>query len=62
MCLVSYKEAAHLGDAAAHYQLSLIYYSGRGVEENGEMELHHIEKAAFDGHPQLHTFLELTRI
>ena len=44
-------KAAELGDAAAHYQLGLMYRQGRGVEKDEEKEVYHYEKAAIGGHP-----------
>jgi len=48
-----------LGDAEAHNQLSLMYYTGHGVEKDGEKdekdskkEVHHLEEAAIGGHPR----------
>ena len=32
-------KAAELGDAEAHNQLSLMYYTGYGVEKDGEKEM-----------------------
>jgi len=43
--------AAGLGDADAHYNLSLIYSKGEGVEKDKEKEAHHLEEAAIGGHP-----------
>ena len=43
--------AAALGDAEAHFQLSMMYYEGHGVEKNEKMALHHTEKAAIGGSP-----------
>ena len=45
------KEAAELGDAAAHYQLGHMYYKGEGVEEDLEKAIPHWEDAAIGGHP-----------
>ena len=44
-------KAAELGDVGAHYQLSLAYWGGRGVEEDEEKEIYHYEKAAIGGDP-----------
>ena len=43
--------AASLGDFHAHYQLSLMYHGGKGVEKDKKKEQHHAEKAAIAGHP-----------
>eukprot|EP00984_Skeletonema_dohrnii_P005055 scaffold1780_cov90-Skeletonema_dohrnii-CCMP3373.AAC.7 len=44
-------KAAELGDVEAHYKLSLLYYSGQGVEEDMGKKIHHLEEAAIGGHP-----------
>jgi hypothetical protein len=43
--------AAQLGDAIAHYQLSVMYREGHGVENDKKKELHHLTEAATSGHP-----------
>ena len=43
--------AAALGDVGAHYQLSILYLNGQGVEKDEKKELHHMEKAAIGGSP-----------
>ena len=44
-------KAADLGDAGAHYELSMMYDEGKGVDKDEKKELHHLEKAAIGGHP-----------
>jgi len=44
-------KAAVLGDAMAHYHLSLMYRKGEGVEKDMGKELYHLEEAAIAGHP-----------
>ena len=44
-------KAAALGDAHAHFQLSALYYVGKGVEKNIKKQLHHLEQAAIGGQP-----------
>ena len=46
----NYMKAAELGDADAHYQLSLLYDEGR-VEKDEKKRLYHLEKAVIGGHP-----------
>ncbi len=46
-----YTKAAALGDAGAHYNLSIMYLNGRGVEKDEEKEVYHLEQAAIGGHP-----------
>jgi len=46
-----YTNAAELRDAAAHYNLSVMYQKGRGVEKDSRKEIHHLEEAAIGGHP-----------
>jgi TPR repeat protein len=44
-----YTKAAELGDAEAHYGLSVIYRLGRGVEKDKKKEVYHLEEAAIGG-------------
>jgi tetratricopeptide (TPR) repeat protein len=44
-------KAAKLGDAEAHYGLSLMYREGCGVDKDSEKEVYHSEEAAIAGHP-----------
>jgi TPR repeat protein len=44
--------AAALGDVMANYQLSCLYYHGKGVEKDEKRSLHHAEQAAIGGHPR----------
>ena len=41
-------KAAALGNADAHFRLSIMYYIGEGVDE--EKEMYHEEQAAIGGH------------
>ena len=52
-----YTKAAELGNAWAHYTLSLLYRDGEGVEKDEEKEIHHLEEAAIGGHPDARYFL-----
>eukprot|EP00986_Skeletonema_menzelii_P020506 scaffold31384_cov166-Skeletonema_menzelii.AAC.1 len=45
-------KAAELGDAEAHYRLSLLYKNGEGVEKDIGKEIYHAEEAAIGGHPK----------
>jgi TPR repeat protein len=45
-----YTKAAELGDAHAHYCLSVMYRLGQGVEKDEKKEVYHLEEAAFGGH------------
>eukprot|EP00984_Skeletonema_dohrnii_P023044 scaffold12161_cov81-Skeletonema_dohrnii-CCMP3373.AAC.5 len=45
-------KAARVGDASAHFHLSLMYWEGEGVEKDEEKEVYHLEQAAIAGHPQ----------
>ena len=47
-----WSKAAALGDAEAHYQLSVLYHEGHGVEKDMKRELYHAEQAAIRGHPR----------
>jgi TPR repeat protein len=44
-------KAAELGDAVAHYNLSVTYREGQGVEKDKEKYIYHLEEAAIGGHP-----------
>jgi tetratricopeptide (TPR) repeat protein len=46
-----YTKAAELGDAAAHWNLSIYYNQGIVVEKNEKKAVYHWEKAAIGGHP-----------
>eukprot|EP00984_Skeletonema_dohrnii_P031513 scaffold24052_cov94-Skeletonema_dohrnii-CCMP3373.AAC.4 len=45
-------KAADLDDVEAHYQLSIMYQMGNGVEKDEQMEAYHLEIAAIAGHPK----------
>jgi tetratricopeptide (TPR) repeat protein len=45
-----WSKAATLGSVEAHYNLSLLYGAGQGVEKNATKEVHHLEVAAIAGH------------
>ncbi len=47
-----FKKAAGLGDIEAHYNLSVAYHLGKGVEEDEKKEEYHLEIAAIGGHPE----------
>ena len=44
-------KAAELGNARAHFSLSLLYCEGKGVEKDEVKEIYHSEEAAIAGHP-----------
>ena len=44
-------KAAELGDKMAHYNLSLLYSKGRGVEKDETKKIFHLEEAAIQGNP-----------
>ncbi len=44
-------KAAELGNAEAHYNLSIMYYEGGGAKKDTEKEIYHLEQAAIGGHP-----------
>ena len=46
------KRAATLGDAEAHYHLSIVYHNGEGVEKDEKKVLYHTEQAAIGGSPE----------
>ena len=43
-------KAAELGDAGAHFNLSMFYREGEGVEKDVKKEVYHLEQAAIGGH------------
>ena len=45
-----FTKAAALGDASAHYDLSIMYMKGEGVEKNEKKAFYHMEEAAIRGH------------
>jgi len=49
--LTYFTKAAELGNVTAHYNLSLLYHLGKGVEKDSGKKLHHLEEAAIGGHP-----------
>jgi TPR repeat protein len=46
-----YTKAAALGDMVAHYNLSILYHGGEGVEKDTKKAVYHLEEAAIGGHP-----------
>jgi TPR repeat protein len=44
-------KAAKLGNIEAHYQLSICYWLGHGIEKDEKKEVFHLEEAAIGGHP-----------
>ena len=53
----NYTKAAQLGDIEAHYNLSVMYQVGEGVEKDRKKETYHLEEAAIGGHPKARTNL-----
>ena len=45
-----FTKAAALGDASAHYDLSIMYKKGDGVEKDEKKATYHLEEAAIRGH------------
>ncbi len=48
----NWTKAAGLGDIMAHYNLSVMYQLGEGVEKDLKKAVYHLEEAAIGGHPQ----------
>jgi TPR repeat protein len=46
-----WRKAARMGHIMAHYNLSVLYHEGGGVEKDPKKELYHLEEAAIGGHP-----------
>ena len=44
-------KAVGLGNAGAHFNLSELYYKGKGVVKDGKKAIYHLEQAAIGGHP-----------
>ena len=57
-----WSSAAAIGDVQAHYQLSVLYHYGRGVEKDEKKELHHLSEAAISGHPRARFNLGLLEV
>src|SRR5210317_1662693 len=47
-----YTKAAEIGDAVAHYNLSVMYNKGQGVEKDLKKKIYHAEEASIGGHPE----------
>jgi tetratricopeptide (TPR) repeat protein len=46
-----FTKAAELGDSDAHYNLSIMYTEGEGVDKDEKKKIFHMEEAAIGGHP-----------
>jgi tetratricopeptide (TPR) repeat protein len=46
-----FTKAAKLGDIEAHFELSICYALGHGVEKDEKKEIFHLEESAIGGHP-----------
>ena len=46
-----WSKAAALGNAAAHFHLSILHREGKGVEKDHTKVLYHLEESAIAGHP-----------
>jgi len=49
--------AAGLGDMGAHFNLSLIYHHGQGVEKDEKKMIYHLDQAAIGGHLKARAYL-----
>jgi TPR repeat protein len=45
-------KATDLGDALAHYNLSILYHNGQGVDKDEKKEVYHLEEASIAGIPE----------
>ena len=52
-----FTKAAELGEAGAHYDLSIMYMMGDGVEKDEQKAKYHLEEAAIGGHPHARHYL-----
>ena len=55
-------KAAAMDNVEAHYQLSLLYLQGKGVEKDEGKEMLHLEEAAIGGHPDARCMLGLNEM
>ena len=46
-----WEKAVEFGDVIAHYQLSVMYNEGKGVEKDEKKEIYHLERATIGGCP-----------
>ncbi len=46
-----WSKAARLGNASAHFNVSILYQDGEGVEKDEKKFMHHLEEASIAGHP-----------
>ena len=53
----NFTNAAELGNVDAHYNLSIMYMKGQGVEKDEKKEIYHLEEAAIAGHPMARHYL-----
>jgi hypothetical protein len=53
-------KAARLGDATAHFHLSLMYLKGKGVEKDEKMVVYHAERPPSLVILQLHSLLDVS--
>ncbi len=53
----NWKKAAAMGNNRAHYELSVMYQDGRGVEQDEKKSIYHMEVAAIGGNPRARYFL-----
>lgn len=53
----NWKKAAAMGNNRAHYELSVMYQDGRGVEQDKKKQRYHMEVAAIGGNPKARYFL-----
>ena len=52
-----FSKGAELGDIESHYELSLLYRDGEGVEKDEKKRVYHLEVAAIGGHPTARYYL-----
>jgi hypothetical protein len=45
-------KAARMGHILAHYNLSVLYHEGAGIEKDEKKAVYHLEEAVIGGHPQ----------
>eukprot|EP00574_Skeletonema_japonicum_P011274 CAMPEP_0201732762 /NCGR_PEP_ID=MMETSP0593-20130828/29710_1 /ASSEMBLY_ACC=CAM_ASM_000672 /TAXON_ID=267983 /ORGANISM="Skeletonema japonicum, Strain CCMP2506" /LENGTH=185 /DNA_ID=CAMNT_0048225783 /DNA_START=297 /DNA_END=851 /DNA_ORIENTATION=- len=53
----NWKKAAAMGNNRAHYELSVMYQDGRGIEKDKKKQIYHLEVAAIGGNPKARYFL-----
>ena len=57
-----FTKAAELGNAEAHFSLSIMYLKGLGVDRDKKKGIYHMEEAAIGGHPTARHYLGIEEL